>query len=110
MIRSQGIDLTGNPTLPKRFLSTRSAERWSALSRRANRAEVLILQQKIMRTSFGGNIHSLTFALCNQVDAFRAAHMDHMERATGLACQFEGDTNCGKFSLDRTRVEIVPPM
>src|ERR1700758_5485329 len=63
-----------------------------------------------MRTSLGGNIHSLTFALGNQVDAFRAAHMDHMERATGLACQFESDTNCGQFSLDRTRIEIVPPM
>src|ERR1700741_1911272 len=63
-----------------------------------------------MRTCFGGNVHSSTFGLCNQVDAFRAANMDHMEGSTGPATQLEGDPICGKFSLNRTRVEIIPPM
>src|ERR1700730_3311449 len=47
--------------------------------------------------------------LPDQINAFRATDMNDVQVTTNLPRKLQGDTDGAQLSLDRTRIQVVPP-
>ena len=104
MIRSQRIDAPRANPLPQLLRAEHASRSGGAhLAESTNLTDRLVGQQQIMRAGFCGHPDTAISGTPDQINSFRATHVNNVQVATDLASKIQGDPDGAQFRLDRTR-------
>src|ERR1039458_496119 len=103
MVRAYGVDLAGLELAPEAEPELLGPQRGKAFCRGAEPDDILLRKEQVVRAGLDRNVHAPPPRVAGEHHALRAAHVDQVEGAAGLARNVDRDPDRRQLELHQIR-------